>query len=205
MKIARTRVALDDVDPGPGHVPLKPRASTGSFWRRSCADLVDRNLEDLDVAVDARRLDGWLPPPSRLAPSPSRNRSTTASALASWSLPTGGAEPDGAGEWPIAGLPPAVPTRRTTAPGDPAPGEPAAFGGARSVRRPSSARPPARRRRRSPRRGRRRRWRRSAGIAPRERPDRRRLGDQDLWGVGTGDGGQAGLQIGVHAGSIDRS
>ena len=40
---------------GPGHVPLKPSASSGVLLRVDpVLDLVDRQLEDLDVALELR-------------------------------------------------------------------------------------------------------------------------------------------------------
>ena len=91
---------------GPGHVPLKPSASSGSFERIDpVLDRVDGELEHLRVAVHPVAPRAGCPSASVVA-SPSRKRLTTAAAFASWSatgVALGGAG-RGSGAWDAMGI-----------------------------------------------------------------------------------------------------
>ncbi len=94
LKMARTWSPSTTSSRAPGHVPLKPRASTAgstaSIWW-----LILSTLRSKTFTPPSRRgASGWLPAPGTLAYSPSRNRLTVARAWASWSTGTG--LPDGA-------------------------------------------------------------------------------------------------------------
>ena len=86
VKVARTLSPSTTVGPrtGPGAVEAE-RLDRVLRGIDLVVHLLDGQLEDLDAVLD-RRLERELPARASDAPSPPRNRSTTASAFASWSI-----------------------------------------------------------------------------------------------------------------------
>ncbi len=86
LKIARTLSPSTTSIRGPGHVALNPRASI-SLACASILCLIGSTVSSKTlVSPSSLGSSGWLPVPSIDALSPPRNRSTTASAAASWSM-----------------------------------------------------------------------------------------------------------------------
>src|SRR4051794_16901369 len=129
VKIARTRSPSSTSIRGPGHIALNPSASSGgltpSIW---C--LISSIVSSKTLTPPSRRgASGGLTGAS-FAPSPPRNRSTTAFALASWSAAVG--EPlgavDGSALWPASCDAPGADADGAAEPGGAGVAEPAAGG-----------------------------------------------------------------------------
>src|SRR4029079_17342124 len=96
LKIARTRSPSTTVSRGPGHVPLNPRPAIGSFFASIWCWISSIVMSKTFTPSTTLGSSGTLPGLSIDAPSPPRKRSTTARALASWSI--AGADADGAAD-----------------------------------------------------------------------------------------------------------
>src|SRR4026209_2727812 len=103
LKVARTRSPSTTVRRGPGHVPLKPSPAIGSFsasiWCWISSTVMSNTLTPSTIFGSG----GTWPGSGKDAPAPPRNRSTTASALASWYIAGAEAAGEADGEWLIDG------------------------------------------------------------------------------------------------------